>query len=301
MNVPAPRSAWYPRKVNVATVTTTDQSLLTGVRSTLHDADEALLCVAFVQERGVRLLEKELKSIAGRGGRARLVVTTTFQTTTAPALRMLRDGGVDVRVLNPGGGTSYHPKLYLGRHGQRTQAVIASANLTGGLWSNLEAGVWLDGVRDDKPLADAWSWAERVWEDRRGFEWGSELVLAAEGEEELEPELLAALAAAVRVDPMFRSVSKGKPNRVTELTPSVVYVETERSRERRGRAEPIPAWMFNLAWNRLLTHGELSNVTLLSALRVHRSSAVCAILARLPQVEVVPGRHVVLRWRGANR
>ena len=30
---------------------------------------------------------------------------------------------------------------------------------------------------------------------------------------------------------------------------------------------------------------------------VHRSSAVCAILARLPHVERVPGREIVLRWR----
>jgi hypothetical protein len=28
-----------------------------------------------------------------------------------------------------------------------------------------------------------------------------------------------------------------------------------------------------------------------------RSSAVCAILARLPQVERAPGREIVLRWR----
>jgi hypothetical protein len=57
--------------------------------------------------------------------------------------------------------------------------------------------------------------------------------------------------------------------------------------------------MLNLAWDELRSRGTLSNRTLLEDLRVHRSSAVCAILARLPQVEVAPGRRIVLRWRGA--
>jgi hypothetical protein len=70
-----------------------------------------------------------------------------------------------------------------------------------------------------------------------------------------------------------------------------------RSRVRAGGAEPIPAWMFNLAWDRLRTLGMLSNVVLLDDLRVHRSSAVCAMLARLPRVERVPGKEIVLRWR----
>ena len=76
-----------------------------------------------------------------------------------------------------------------------------------------------------------------------------------------------------------------------------VHVETERSREQVGGAEAIPAWMFNLTWGRLRTHGTLSNSVLLNDLRVHRSSAVCAILARLRQVERVRGRAIVLRWR----
>jgi hypothetical protein len=55
--------------------------------------------------------------------------------------------------------------------------------------------------------------------------------------------------------------------------------------------------MFNLAWDRLRTFKTLTNSELLNDLRVHRSSAVCAILARLPQVERVPGREILLRWR----
>jgi hypothetical protein len=96
----------------------------------------------------------------------------------------------------------------------------------------------------------------------------------------------------VRRDPVFLTLGpRPKPNRVTDVTPEALYVETARSRER-NQQESIPAWMFNLAWEYLKTHGELSNRVLLKELRVHRSSAVCAVLARHPAVEA--GRGVVL-------
>ena len=76
-------------------------------------------------------------------------------------------------------------------------------------------------------------------------------------------------------------------------------METERSKNRSGGAEPIPTWMFNLAWDYLLTHGVLSNKVLLDDLRVHRSSAVCAILSQLPGVERQPGKQIALRWKAS--
>jgi len=284
--------------MNASTVTTTDRSLLRAVRGTLDGAERALLCVAFVQQRGVHLVEKELRALAARRAETRLVVTTTFDATTQAALGMAQGLGVRVRVLNPGSGSTYHPKLYLGTRGGRAQAVIGSANLTGGLATNVEAGVWLTGRRRDAPLARAWDWAESLWEDPRAQVW--QPGAAAEGEEELEPELLGLVSAAVRENPVFRTLGPDpRPNLVTEVTPSEVLVETARSRERTGGAASIPAWLLNLAWDELRSRGSLSNRTLLGELRVHRSSAVCAMLARLPGVEVVPGRRIVLRWRGA--
>jgi hypothetical protein len=281
--------------VDVATVTTSDRSLLHAVRTVLDKAEDALLCVAFVQEKGLHLLEKELEGLRRRRVRSRLLVTTTFQTTSPAALAMASGLGLDVRVLNPGSGRTFHPKLYLGAGGAGANAVIGSANLTGGLATNFEAAVSLRGSRDDAPLAKAWGWAEELWSDARAEPWTP---IAAEGiEEPFEPALYAALAAEVRRNRVFQTLGPSpRANRVVELTPIEAHVETERSRSR-GGAEPIPAWMFNLAWDRLRTHGTLSNTELLNDLRVHRSSAVCAILARMPQVERAPGREIVLRWR----
>jgi len=285
--------------MNVSTVTTLDRSLLGAVRGAIEGAADALLCVAFVQERGLHLLEKELKDLRGRRGRARLLVTTTFQTTTPGALGIAAGLGMEVRSLNPGGGT-YHPKLYLGLEGRRLRAVIGSANLTGGLATNVEAAVALDGRRDEPSLARAWELGEALWADPRTAAWTPGAAEASE--ETFEPYLLAAISAAVRVDPVFLTLGPApRPNRVVEVTPAELLVETERSRERRGGAESIPAWMFNLAWEWLRAKGELSNRTLLDELRVHRSSAVCAVLARVPGVEVVRGKTIVLRMREGIR
>jgi HKD family nuclease len=281
--------------LHVETVTTNDRTLLSAVRSTLDGADNVFLCVAFVQERGLRLLQNEFEGLRRRKIRSRLLVTTTFQTTTPAALSMATGLGIDVRVLNPSAGRTFHPKLYLGNAGEDARAVIGSANLTGGLFANIEAAVALQGQRSDQPIARAWEWALNLWNNPRVHLWSEEVVTAQE--ESFDSDLYAALSKEVRRDPVFRTLGRDLPNRVVELTPIEVQIETERSRQRTGGAESVPAWMFNLAWDRLRTHGTLSNVELLNDLRVHRSTAVCAILARLPQVEVVPGRTIVLRWQ----
>ena len=281
--------------MDVSTVTTSDRSLLHAVREVLSDAEDAFLCVAFVQEKGIHLLQKELEALRRRRVRPRLLVTTTFQTTSQPALSMANGLGLDV-VLNPGSGRTFHPKLYLAANGASASAVIGSANLTGGLATNLEAGVALRGARDDQPLARAWGWAEELWSDDRAEPWTP--CAAEQTLEPFEPVLYAGLRTEVNRDPVFMTLGRQpKPNRVLELTPVEAQVETERSRRRARVAEPIPAWMFNLAWERLRTHGTLSNSELLNDLRVHRSSAVCAMLARLPQIERIPGKEIVLRWR----
>jgi HKD family nuclease len=282
--------------MEVRTVTTSDRSLLQAVRATLDRAEEAFLCVAFVQERGLHLLERELDGLRHRKAPARLLVTTTFQTTSPSALAMARGLGLDVRVLNPGSGRTFHPKLYLGTGTRGAGAVIGSANLTGGLATNYEVAVALDGAREDGAIAQAWDWAETLWSDDRVAPW-----LPTTGEptvEPFEPGLYRLLRAEVRRDPVFMTLGRSpRRNRVVDLSPVEIHVETERSRARSAGAEPIPAWMFNLAWDRLRTHGTLSNVELLNDLRVHRSSAVCGILARLPPVERLPGKGITLQWR----
>jgi hypothetical protein len=219
--------------MKVATVTTSDRSLLQAVRATLEGADQAFLCVAFVHEKGLHLLGRELEGLKRRKAPSRLLVTTTFQTTSRSALAMANGLGMEVRVLNPGSGRTFHPKLYLGSAAEAASAVIGSANLTGGLASNLEAAVALRGMRSDAPIDAAWTWAEGLWADERVEPWVPGV--AEPTEETFEPGLYADLKEAVHRDPVFVTLGPApRKNRVVELSPVEVHVETEPSPSRPG-------------------------------------------------------------------
>ncbi len=271
-----------PHTLSVATVRTDDGSLLRSAREAASH-DDVLLCVAFARVGGVQLLAKELK----RAKRRRLLATTVFGGSEA-ALAEARDLGVDIRVRNPSTGT-YHPKLYLGVTDARASALVCSANLTGGLLVNVELGTELRGPTDAAPIAEAAAWAEAEWD--RGETWRGPYAIE---HETIEPALYDLLRAAHRESPVFLTLGKAAENVVREVTPSALYVDTERSRAR-GKTEPIPAWMLNLAWEVLEARGTLDNGMLLDKLRVHRSSAVLAILARLPGVERLKGRRIGIR------
>ena len=128
-------------------VSTSDRSLLPAVRSVVAGADEAYLAVAFVGEAGVHLIAPQLRRLGGNG---RLLSTTVFGSTSPDALAMARGFGNQIRVVNHQSG-SYHPKVFIGRTGDRIRAVVGSGNLTGGLVTNVEAGVLMEGTATDGP------------------------------------------------------------------------------------------------------------------------------------------------------
>ncbi len=264
------------------------------MRATLDQADEALVCVAFVREAGVHLLSSQLARL---GPRTRMVATT-FGSTTPGALTMAQGFGAHLKTLNPGGTGSYHPKLYLGRwtNGQAA-AVVGSANLTSGLVGNIEVGTAIWGTLDDAPLADAWNWAEDIWDDPRAEVWTPPAAGGVVGKPRFEPELLALLRNEVARDPQFLTLTRGNPNRVTEVTPYGIYIETDASRAKGRPPQEVPSWMFELAWETLRSRGMLTQQQVLNELNIKRSAAVCAILARLPGVNVVSeGRGTSLVW-----
>lgn len=279
--------------MDIETVTAPTGGLLAAVRRTLDHGDDALVCVAFAQARGVHLVAKELEAVSKRGT-ARVLVTTTLGSSSPAALAAIRDCGAELRVLNPGGAT-YHPKVFLTRRGSAVRAIVGSANLTSGLVANVEAAMALHGTRSDAPLASLWAWAESLWLDPRGAPWNAGA--SAVAEEAIEPELLAQIAAVARASPTVYTLGPSpRANRVADVNAFGVWVETDRSRERDEGAQVVTPRMLNLAWDALRARGRLTNRELLDELRVHRSSFVCAILARLPGVTSEGGRSIALRY-----
>lgn len=257
------------------------ESVLGGVREALTDVDEALLAVAFVQIAGVNFLEKQLRSLKSS---TRLVVTASFGMTNPAALATACSIGALIKVHAPTSGT-YHPKIYIGRSGSKAVAVIGSANLTGGLVSNVEAAVMLRGTLDDAPIRSVWDFAEALWTDERSRVWSpGDLPIV---DESFSAELYRLIVAAVEATGgLFTTVAKDKPNHVTEVTTTGLYVATDASAAKSMPAQFVPAWMIEVAWDYLRSHGRLTNRFLLDTdgLNVKRSSFVCALLAKLPGV-----------------
>jgi hypothetical protein len=263
---------------------------LEAIRRVLDGADEALFGVAFVHQRGVNLLKHQLTPVP----EVRLVATTVFGSTTADGLTAAHEHGARVRVLNPVRGT-FHPKVYLARHGDRLAAAIGSANLTSGLIANVESAVVLEVPCDAPALWTLWERAESWWAHEDAVDWSPSRVLAPA--ETLHPELLAMIAAAVAADRVFMTLGRRpRPNTVHEVTADGVWVETVES-VRKGRPpQRVPAWMIQLAWDWLQAHGRLTQKHLLAddGLSVKRSAFVCALLARLPGMELVSASPVEL-------
>ena len=196
---------------------------LAAVPRVVGGADEALLGVAFIQHRGVNLLEHELRTVP----RSRLVITTAFGSTTAQRLAAAQAPGLNVHVLNPSRGT-FHSKLYVARHDDEIVGAIGSANLTSGLVTNIEAGAILRGHRSAPPMVRLWELVESWWEHVDAVDWSPERIVAAP--EVLAPDLLAAIMAALCTDRVVRTIADGNENWIQDITPDGVWSK------RRGRA-----------------------------------------------------------------
>lgn len=269
-----------------------DRPVLDGLRAVLDAPDEAVLCSAFVRRAGVHLIEPQLKALADRG---RLVATSVFGgSSTQTALAAVADTDVRVRIANPARGT-FHPKLYVAHSGRTARALVGSANLTGGLITNVETAILLEAPVDEPVLRDAWNTALAYWSLDAASGWQPQ---AAETADEVFPTTLyTALVRAVAEDPTFLTLARGRRNLVTEVARDGLWIQTDRTVQKGHDAEFVPAWMLTLAWEYLLAHGQLTNAHLLATdgLNVKRSSAVCAILGRLPGVQVASRQPVILK------
>jgi len=78
------------------------------------------------------------------------------------------------------------------------------------------------------------------------------------------------------------TLSQKKLNRVEHITDKGISVVMERSSP---TSKLVHKWMFEKAANHLISHGSLSNLTLLNELNVNRSSFVMAALSKLDYIE----------------
>jgi hypothetical protein len=112
---------------------------------------------------------------------------------------------------------------------------------------------------------------------------------------------MARIRDAIQPGDVITTLARRQLNRIVDIDDHRILVETERSIKHDAGPQPVPAWMVQTAWDHLKRHGSLTNTHLLDILNVKRSSFVCALLARFPDVEVVSERPLTLRHRSQHK
>ena len=258
--------------------------LLPTLRELLATADDAVLAMAFVDTRGIHLVGAELRDL---GVRCRLVATSAFSgDRTHAAFAAANELGARCRLLNPPRGT-FHPKVIVAHRNGRPRAMVGSANLTAGLMANVEAGVVVDG----RPAEEISQLVESWWSDTVAVDWQPPGVPVLDV---LDAGLWELVRGCIQPGDVISTLTDGRPNTVVEVSRAGLWVETTHSRRADAGPQLVEPRMLDVAWAALLGDGELTNQRLLGELRVHRSSFVCALLARLPGIRVASRRPIRL-------
>ncbi len=268
-----------------------DGSLLNEMRGVFEGSQSALLCVAFINRMGVALLENELSKIGHAG---RILLTTVFGDTTKPALQALQKYGFKIKILNLSSGT-YHPKIYITDSNIFKTAAIGSANLTSGLIKNVEAMTVLRGSASWQPINDITNLAEDLWLHDSAVSFQD--FLSDAKDEILSEDLLLKFKNSIPLGSEILTIARSQPNKVIDINPAGILIQTKRSVAKKTGPQLVDAWMLQLAWDYIKTSGQLSNTMLCNELHVHRSAAVCAILAQLSEIEVTSTFPVILRYK----
>ena len=122
-------------------------------------------------------------------------------------------------------------------------------------------------------------------------------------DELFDDDLFDRVRQAISPGDVVYTLSNRQPNRIDSIERRGILVETDRSKKSDSGPQLVPAWMIRVAWRHLVKNGHLTNDELLNSrdLNVKRSSFVCALLARFPDVEVVSQRPIELRLLSPGR
>ena len=116
--------------------------------------------ISFLMSSGTRALQADLRRLIASGGAVTILFGDDFHLTQSAALASLMDIGCELRLYTGETHPGYHPKLWLIDNVDATRTVIVgSSNLSrGGLVSNAEAGVLLQGAQSDlSEFEDLWA------------------------------------------------------------------------------------------------------------------------------------------------
>src|SRR3989442_11382519 len=132
------------------------------IKSRLSDGWDFAIAIAFLKNDGLEAIRKYLVN-----GMGKIVVgTSSFYITDWKALKGLKRLSINNSDLHVKRyhNTAFHPKVFFFGKGDLADVIIGSSNLTlGGLTSNVEANVLVQGIRSEPFFAEVQSFLNTLF------------------------------------------------------------------------------------------------------------------------------------------
>lgn len=149
-------------------------SLLLKLKKCIEKAEKISLNVSFIQESGVKILEKDLKEALTKGKKIEIITGTYLDITSPQALYRLLDlknENLTVKIFENNNNISYHPKCYIFNYGDGSkELIIGSSNLSvSALSKGVEWNYAINSEVDSNSIEYFQEQFNEVWE-KRSFE-----------------------------------------------------------------------------------------------------------------------------------
>ncbi len=125
------------------------------------NSKEIDIAVAYVKNSGVELVKDTLYS-----KKVRVIFSFEYLITDPECIEKLIELGAECKEYKTSGSDEigFHPKLYIFRSEDMVRVVIGSSNFTaGGLISNVESCLVIEGNYEDKIITNILNYFERIW------------------------------------------------------------------------------------------------------------------------------------------
>ncbi len=124
------------------------------IKDVLKQSDKISIAVAFLENSGIVSITQSIEEIRENKSSISIITGLDFGITSPEALQELLNLDICCNIIH---GENFHPKLYIfERRDNETTVIIGSSNLSrGGLSTNYEANIILNGNVSEYPIRDA--------------------------------------------------------------------------------------------------------------------------------------------------
>ena len=137
------------------------KNIKNDVQSLIKQCEKASMSVAYLKKSGVELIKQSLDENKDSNTKISIITSLDFGITDVEGLRESLNMDVECSIMH---GKNFHPKLYIFEMAKgNATMIVGSSNLSnGGLSTNYEANLVINGKVSDSPIKEAIEYFSRL-------------------------------------------------------------------------------------------------------------------------------------------